>query len=76
MDAIYLRIRCLQGSNSISCLWHCLHRRLAGLSIKYEVAQKQVISAQRAAPIKQAASSAEPEAPKPSAGELAVGEMV
>jgi len=49
-------------------------QQLAGLSIKYEVAQKQVISAQRAAPIKQAASSAEPEAPKPSAGELAVVE--
>ncbi|KAF5832509.1 hypothetical protein DUNSADRAFT_11581 [Dunaliella salina] len=53
-------------------------QKLAGLTIKYEVAQKQVISAQRAIPNKQASSAADPaqEPQKPSAGEQAVVEAM
>jgi hypothetical protein len=40
------------------------------MTIKYEVSQKQVISAQRAAPAKQAAAE-----DKPSAGQQALGKL-
>ncbi len=46
------------------------------MNIKYEVAQKQVISAQRAVPGKQAAAEPEADAAKVSAGQQALGNCV